>query len=335
MTGLSLDFHFNVIFFDASSTLPTPIERYIFSAKQDTHPSSILLDHNSIVLNTPTHSNSHSPSPGLSFSDDYSHQVNYDSDSSRMYSLPVIAHQTGTYHSHSPSPTLALGSDSGNYHSHSNSVSSPDHPTHVSCLSDASHSYSLPPAHPPANTPSYHTDSDTTSFQDPPVPSGAAGPHTGTSHSHSHFSTPTGPLVAHDAHGAPRGQSHALKRCRARTLTVEDIHRLCGNKLGNDVLQGAHSSAEEKDVFTFALTHRNMARVLKELKFQGDIYEPYSVGKGALIKEVTSGSSTCANSVLAKFGWNADYYKNKTSWFKWAYEMVNLKQWKGQPPHGM
>ena len=146
MTGLLLDFHFNIIFFDTLTTLPIPLEHYISSAKPATHPLSIILDHNSSVVNMPTHSNSHSPSPTLPFGDDYSHQLNHDSDSSRMYSIPAVGLQTGTYHSHSPSPTLALGGDSENYHSNSNSVSSPDPSMHVNYQIDASHSYSLTPS---------------------------------------------------------------------------------------------------------------------------------------------------------------------------------------------
>ena len=337
MTGLLLDFHFNIIFFDTLTTLPIPLEHYISSAKPATHPSSILLVHNSSVVNMPTHSNSHSPSPTLPFGDDYSHQLNHDSDSSRMYSIPMVGLQTGTYHSHSPSPTLALGSDSGNYHSNSNSVSSPDPSMHTNYQIDASHSYSLTPSLTPLNLSSYHTYSNTASSQDSPVPSVAAGPCPGTSYSHSHFSPPTCPLVAHDTHGAhgvSHGQSHALKCSQANSLTLEDIHHICSDKLGNDVIQGAHHHTD-KDVFTMALIHRNMACVLKELNLQFTIYGPYSLAKGAIVSQVTGGASTSANSVLATFGWNADYYKNESAWFKWAHDTVNLKQWKGPPPQGM
>lgn len=84
-----------------------------------------------------------------------------------------------------------------------------------------------------------------------------------------------------------------------------------------------------------ALIHRNMACVLKELNLQFTIYEPYSLAKGAVVSQVTSRASTSANSVLETFGWNANYYKNKFAWFKWAYDTVNSKQWKGLPPQGM
>ena len=77
-----------------------------------------------------------------------------------------------------------------------------------------------------------------------------------------------------------------------------------------------------------ALTHRCMGRVLKGLGLQCEIYELYTPAKGAVVIHTNTGwNSISINYVLSALSWKPNSYKNKSAWYKWAYDTVVSKQW--------
>ena len=85
----------------------------------------------------------------------------------------------------------------------------------------------------------------------------------------------------------------------------------------------------EVGTFSLWLSLRYMACIMKDLGLQRGIYKLYTPAKGtAIIHTKESGKHISINSILCAFGWKPDSYKNKSTWYKWANNMVASKQWK-------
>lgn len=112
-------------------------------------------------------------------------------------------------------------------------------------------------------------------------------------------------------------------------LTTADAECICHEyNVPANVVKGAHNHGD-REVFTMVLTHRYMACVMKELGLQQEIYELYTLAKGAAIIHTKESRKVISiNTVLGAFGWKPDSYKNKSAWYKWANDMVASKWWK-------
>jgi hypothetical protein len=139
-----------------------------------------------------------------------------------------------------------------------------------------------------------------------------------------HQDLPTANPMSSDVNGLPSNPQYSES-------LPHNLERICHERgLSNDTISNAKfEKGEEKTLLGLVLNRRYMAQVLVALGFQEHFDDAFAPAKVVTLMD----QKFSASDIVKCFGWSADSYRNKTSWFGWAKEAAKSQKWSGVVPN--